>query len=248
VKFLVFQHIPIEHPGVFRDFMTAADITWDTVELDAGDSIPSLDGYDALIVMGGPMDVWQDDRHPWLIPEKAAIREAVLDRQLPYLGLCLGHQLLAVAAGGDVRTMKKPEVGVFDITKTAAASDDPLFSGLPDVTTALQWHSVEVSRLPGETVVLAQSPQCAIQAMRLGSHAYGVQYHVEITDQTVSQWAQVPAYKDALTRTIGPVGAAAMETEAAARMGEINTTARKLFGAFITLVREHRGARAENAA
>jgi len=70
MKFLVFQHIPVEHPGIFRDFMTKDGISWDTIELDEGDTIPDLDGYHALIVMGGPMDVWEEEKYPWLIDEK----------------------------------------------------------------------------------------------------------------------------------------------------------------------------------
>ncbi len=83
MHFLVFQHIAIEHPGIFRNQMTERGITWDAVELDEGEPIPSLDDYDGLLVMGGPMDVFEEDIHPWLIPEKAAIREAVGDRNMP---------------------------------------------------------------------------------------------------------------------------------------------------------------------
>ena len=92
MKFLVFQHIDIEHPGIFRDFMRADGIAWDTVELDEGDPIPQLEGYDALISMGGPMDVFEEDAHPWIADEKVAIREAVAERDMPFLGVCLGHQ------------------------------------------------------------------------------------------------------------------------------------------------------------
>ncbi len=100
MRFLVFQHLAVEHPGVFRDFFVEAGIEWDVVELDEGQPIPDLNDYDALWVMGGPMDVWEVDDHPWLVAEKAAIREAVNDRGMPFLGCCLGHQLLANALGG----------------------------------------------------------------------------------------------------------------------------------------------------
>ena len=76
MRILVFQHVDVEHPAIFRDFLAEDGIAWDAVELDAGESIPPLDGYDQLWVMGGPMDAWEEDRHPWLIAEKQAIREA----------------------------------------------------------------------------------------------------------------------------------------------------------------------------
>ena len=75
MKALVFQPLAIEHPGILRDFMAADGVTWDAVELDEGQAIPALEGYDALLVMGGPMDVWQETEHPWFVAEKAAIRQ-----------------------------------------------------------------------------------------------------------------------------------------------------------------------------
>ena len=85
-RLLVFQHLNVEHPGVFRDFMREDGIEWQAVELDRGEPIPDLSDYDGLWVMGGPMDVWEEEQYPWLKAEKAAIREAVVDRQMPFLG------------------------------------------------------------------------------------------------------------------------------------------------------------------
>ena len=98
MRVLVFQHIACEHPGIFRDFMAEDGIEWQAVELDEGEPIPDLDGFDVLISMGGPMDVWQKDEHSWIAPELAAIREWVGEARRPFLGFCLGHQLLAGGA------------------------------------------------------------------------------------------------------------------------------------------------------
>jgi GMP synthase-like glutamine amidotransferase len=165
MRILVFQHIPVEHPGVFRDFLAEDEISWDAIELDAGDRIPSLDGYDALWVMGGPMDVWEEERHPWLAPEKAAIREAVNERRMPFLGVCLGHQLLAAALGGRVAPMKAPEVGILDVRFTPEGARDRLFGGLASPIKCLQWHGAEVVEPPADATVLASSPACTVQAV-----------------------------------------------------------------------------------
>ena len=101
-RVLVFQHVAVEHPGIFRQFLADDGHSYQAVELDEGESIPALEGFDALWVMGGPMDVWDEAEYPWLVAEKAAIREAVITRRMPYLGFCLGHQLLGEALGGQV--------------------------------------------------------------------------------------------------------------------------------------------------
>ncbi len=113
MKFLIFQHISCEHPGIFRQFFSESGIDWQAVELDTGDAIPDLDGFDALWVMGGPMDVWDTDTCPWLVAEKEAIRTWVQDLKKPYLGMCLGHQLLADALDGKCEVQDTPEIGIF---------------------------------------------------------------------------------------------------------------------------------------
>ena len=236
---LVLQHIAIEHPGSFRDFMRADGVNWDAVELDKGESIPSLDGYDAMIVMGGPMDIWEEKEHPWLIPEKKAIRAAVLERQMPYLGFCLGHQLLAVALDGEAGLMETPEVGILDVHLEPEGHADPLFKNMPTISPTLQWHSVEVQKLPSDSVALASSPACNIQAFRTGRHAYGLQYHMEMTEDTVPEWGCVPAYQHALRKTLGADALTTMESQVAERLSEFNQNAQTLYNNFMTIVRNN---------
>ena len=236
VKFLVLQHIAVEHPGSWRDVMGTHGIAWDSVELDEGEAIPALEGYDALICMGGPMDVFDEAEHPWLAAEKAIIREAVRDRAMPFLGACLGHQLLAEVLGGAVGRMAAPEVGLMEVALTASGKADPLFAGLNDTLACLQWHGCEITTPPADSEILASSPGCAVQAVRVGQHAYGLQFHIEMTEMTVAEWGGLPAYEKSLEATLGPGALTRLDADISARLPSINATARRLFENFISLV------------
>ncbi|RZO40956.1 MAG: type 1 glutamine amidotransferase [Rhodobacteraceae bacterium] len=226
---LVLQHAPVEHPGIFRRFLEEDGHSWDTVELDQGGQLPSLDGYDALWVLGGPMDVWQEDEHPWLKDEKAFIQEAVEQRGMSYLGLCLGHQLLAEALGGSVGPAGTPEIGVMDVQMTEMGATGIFMDDLPDRFPCLQWHSAEVTKLPQGAEVLATSPDCAVQAMTWGPRAYSVQFHVEIEPDTVANWAKIPAYSAALEKAMGPGAVDRLAADCDRHMGEFNRLAERLY-------------------
>lgn len=234
---LVFQHIAIEHPGVFREFFAETGLPWQAVELDEGEAIPDLAGYDALWVMGGPMDVWQEAEHPWLGPEKAAIREAVVERRMPFFGFCLGHQLLAEVMGGEVGRSVTPEVGIMDMELAEAGRVHPVFDGLPARGPCLQWHGAEVTRVPAGAQVLASSPACRVQALAFGDAVVSVQYHVEITPHTVPQWAEVPEYAASLEATLGAGALQRLRAEADAAMPVFNIAARRLFDNWLGVAR-----------
>jgi GMP synthase-like glutamine amidotransferase len=236
MKVLVLQHLAVEHPGVFRDFFREDGVVWDTVELDQGDAIPDLEPYDVMVVMGGPQDVWQEDAFPWLKPEKAAIRRFVVEMGRPYLGLCLGHQLLADALGGRVGPGARPEVGALTITQTEDGRKDPLLAGVPDPIEVLQWHGAEVKALPEGAVLLARSDACEVQAFRYGRRAYGLQCHVEATRDTVADWAAIPEYARALEATLGAGSVDRLAGEVAERLPTYTSVARTLYSNFKSLL------------
>ena len=229
MKILVLQHADTEHPGAFRRFLEEDGHDWVPVELDAGETPPALDGFDALWVMGGPMDTWEEDKHPWLRAEKDLIREAVEGRGMPFMGVCLGHQLLACALGGDCARAGVPEIGVLPVQLTELGAESIFLDDVPESFPCLQWHGAEVTRLPEGARVLATSPDCAVQAMAWGPRAFSTQFHVEVEDDTVPNWAAIPAYSDALDNVFGPGGAERLKADCAARMAEFNTVAERIY-------------------
>ena len=125
MKFISLQHISIEDPGTFKDFLLEDGHSITTIQLDEGDSIPNnLDEFDAMLCMGGPMDTFMEDQYPWLVAEKKAIGEYVLNLKKPFLGFCLGCQLLGEVLGGKVVESTPPEIGVLDINIEEDAKED----------------------------------------------------------------------------------------------------------------------------
>jgi len=232
MKFLALQHINIEHPGIFLKFMKEDNILVDTVELDENEKIPNLDKYDAMIVMGGPMDTWQEEIHPWLKIEKESIHNFVSVKKKPYLGLCLGAQLLSEAIGGKVRKMEIPEIGVLNVS---IKDDESIFKDMDKNLKTLQWHSYEVCNLPSSAKILASSPVCNIQAFS-SEKAFGLQFHVEQTCETVPQWACVPEYKSALENTLGQNALEKFKKDVEENLNIFNNSAKIIYKNFKKII------------
>jgi len=181
---LVIQHASVEGVGRFAEWLPSYGVALRIVRPYAGESLPARIDDDALIVMGGPMGVYDDADVPWLTPTKALLVDAV-ERSIPTLGVCLGAQLLAVATGGKVeRGTSGPELGIGRVEISTA--DEVFEVGTIPV---VQWHYDTVSELPSNAVLLGSSERYATQAFRVGVSAWGLQFHVEATAQMVTEWA-----------------------------------------------------------
>jgi len=212
--------------------MQEDNIQIDTVELDKNEKIPSLDKYDAMLVMGGPMDTWQEKIYPWLKVEKENIHNFVSIKKKPYLGLCLGAQLLSEAISGKVRKMKTPEIGMLNVS---IKDDKSIFNGIGKNLKTLQWHSYEVCDLPLNSKILATSPACNVQAFS-SEKAFGLQFHVEQTNETVPQWACVPEYKSALENTLGQNALEKFKTDVEKNLNVFNNSARIIYKNFKKII------------
>ncbi|MBI2971081.1 MAG: type 1 glutamine amidotransferase [Candidatus Aenigmarchaeota archaeon] len=190
MKFLVFQHVPHEHPGLLQELADAERIEFDRVELWKPHPIPSLSGYGALIVMGGPMSVYDaDEVYTSKMDEIKAIQSA-LKNKVPVLGICLGSQLLAHALGASVHPnvidgRRTKEIGYHDVTLTEEGKNSKLFSGFASPITVFQWHG-DAFDLPEGAALLATSPLCRNQAFACGT-AYGLLFHFEFAPDMVKR-------------------------------------------------------------
>ncbi len=190
-RVLVVEHENGTGPAQVGERLTAQGLDLDLCRAWNGDLIPQDPGrYDGLLVLGGSMGPYDEDRAPWLPAVRHLLREAV-DRDLPTLGICLGMELLTVACGGTVRHAPLPEVGLCEPAPLLPASRDELFAPLTELDTpprAVQWHWEETSVLPEGAVPLLTSARCAHQAYRLGTSVWGVQFHPEVLAADIATW------------------------------------------------------------
>jgi GMP synthase (glutamine-hydrolysing) len=214
--------------GVFGDVIVEAGHRYEEWSLVWGTPPPRpIEEYGAVLVFGGSMHADQEEQHPWLRDEDGFIR-ALLDRRVPMLGVCLGIQLMAKADGAPAYALEGgPEIGWFPVELTDAAASDPILGRLPSTFEGFGWHYYTYD-VPERAVELARSARCN-QAFRLGETAWGIQFHAEVTLDTVRSWladtAEFPADLDRARL------AAATEE----RIAEWNALGRELCGAFVEI-------------
>lgn len=235
-RILVIEHMPSQNPGIFRELAKTRGVNFTEVDLHAGEKLPVLDGFDGLWIMGGSMDVWDEAEFPWLRAEKALIREAVTTRELPFFGICLGHQLLADALGGEVVPAEAFEIGLHDVMPTRDGRDHALLTGLPCPTRWVNVHRAEVARPPPGARVLAASEACANHAMQVGDAAFSVQFHPEVCAHTVDAWLEIPGIPAAMESLLGAGAAEDFRRRVEAHRPEHNRAAARLFDNWLGLV------------
>ena len=181
--------------------LARAGISHRTIDVAQGrPSLPSVKSLSGLIVMGGPMGVYEEDRYPFLKPERDYIAK-VVDAGKPVLGICLGSQLIAHALGARVYPNKKKEIGWYRVHLTSEGEKDPLMKGA-NAPWVFQWHG-DTFDLPKGARRLASSTLCKNQAFRFGQNVYGLQYHLEVNKAMILDWLGQPGAASELA-AVGP--------------------------------------------
>jgi GMP synthase (glutamine-hydrolysing) len=216
----VFGEMTRERGDVLEEWMvpTTAEPPGDTLD------------YDAVLVLGGAMNVDEGEDHPWLDAERALVGE-LIERSVPLLGLCLGSQMVAQAAGAVPRRAARPEIGWHPVELTEAGREDPLLGPLAPGFEAFQWHSYEFPLPPG-AVALARSEVC-LQAARIGEAAWAIQFHPEVTEADALHWtADFESDPDAVRIGIDPT---ALGLEIEAKIGAFNELGRGICNRWLDL-------------
>ena len=234
-RILVFQHVASEPLGTLDPLIRARGhrIRFVNFERDP-DAQPNMDGYQGLIVLGGPMNVSEQSLRPHLRTELAVISQA-LKQQKPILGICLGSQLLAHALGAPIRLHTGPEIGWYPLHATEHGRDDKVISPLQPGHAVFQWHSYTFD-VPHGARHLAYSETCAHQAFRYGENAYGFQFHLEMDRPLIERWLANPAYHEELRDAGLAYGAEQIRAQTLQHVDALQTHAAQVFNQFLDLV------------
>lgn len=188
-RVLVIEHESACPPAHLGTWMAEGGADVEVCRPWAGAEVPGLDGYDAFVILGGSMGAHDDATHPWLSMVKERIREAVR-AEVPTLGVCLGHQLVAAALGGTVEVNPRgQQVGLYEVGWRPEAGDDRLVSGLPPRMRGIQWNTDIVTALPEGGVALAATAEGELQVARFAPTVWGIQLHPEADGPIVRSWA-----------------------------------------------------------
>jgi GMP synthase-like glutamine amidotransferase len=198
---LIIKHVDIEGPGLIEYYLKQENISYQIHNLKPGVHLPKLDDLTHVVILGGPMNVYEEDRYPFLREEDLFIKEAI-QRGKSILGICLGAQLIAKALGAKVLKAPVKEIGWHDVSLTRIGSIDPLFSQLPKTFSVFQWHE-DTFDIPHGSICIATSSLIPYQAFRYGENAYGLQFHLEVTQGMIREWLET--YKEEFKESQAPL-------------------------------------------
>jgi GMP synthase (glutamine-hydrolysing) len=199
-RVLALQFVWDDPPGYLGEIMEEHQIACDVARVEE-EAVPDPLEYDAIIAMGGPQHVGHNDTYPYLVGATRTIRRAV-EREVPYLGLCLGGQLLASAVGAQVKKHSSASIGFYEVQFTTEGKKDPIFKGLPGYQQVIHWHE-DTFDIPDGAVQLATNPHTQNQAFRYGRNAYGTQFHIELTPAMLDVWLYHPEFRQEMVQALG---------------------------------------------
>ena len=223
-RVLIFQHAEPEHPGLITTALESVGAESEIIRTDLGEDLPpSVEGFDGLIVMGGPQSVYEEDRFPYLRGEKRLTREAV-DTGKPVLGVCLGSQIIADVLGAEVSPGGGIELGWRNVRRSPGVADDGVLSSLPDFFTPMHWHG-DVFNLPAGSAPIGSSDMTPVQGFVYERHVYALLFHIEMMPQQIQAMADL--FPDDLRKA--NVDRAALLNETPARLEALHVAALNVF-------------------
>lgn len=224
-KALIIQNETIVPPGTLLESLSFLKWNWEIVLMEENIEIPSPFQYDCLVLLGGTMNVDDTTGYPHLDGLRTVTAEA-LEKGFPVIGLCLGAQMMARAAGAEVRRNSCGETGWCQVTISDVGLKDPVLAGVPNPFEVFQWHD-DSFEIPRGAAHLGSSPQCAGQIMRLGKNSYGFQCHIEVTDDIVTDW--IKRYYREVEEKLGHGGPERLIRQTAQNISQYNRVCGQVF-------------------
>ena len=238
MKVLVLRHVLHEHLGTLAEALIANNITYEYVNFYENENPDvSLNDISGLIILGGPMNVYETDRYLYLEMEDRLIKQ-VIEKDAPVLGICLGAQLIAKALGAKVIKNKEKEIGWYPLKITEEGSKDKLFRHCYTEEIVFQWHG-DTFEIPEGGVHLAESSMCTNQAFRYRDNVYGLQFHIEVTPEMILEWLNVPENQKEILSLREKINPELIKTEIPRFIGRLNSLAENVFREFCGIVHRY---------
>ncbi len=233
---LVLRHVPHEHLGTLALALRSNNLAYEYVNFYEDTNLNvSVEGSSALIILGGPMNVNETDKCPFLDVEDGLIKRAI-EKDIPVLGICLGAQLIAKSLGAQVTKNREKEIGWYPLKVTDEGRKDKLFKHLSVVETVFQWHG-DTFEIPRGATHLAESALCPNQAFRFGSSVYGLQFHIEVMPEMILEWLNVPENRIEITPLKDKINPDVIKAEIPKFIGRLNLLAKDVFQEFCAIIK-----------